>query len=97
MPLAELFTRLRLFIRGWAKRQAHESMRHTEETKKKISEGVKRHYETMTPEENETRKERIATFRKRENRLYHYLKQHQDILRRVIEEVKLAPGPETEK
>lgn len=63
-------------------------MRHTEETKKRIGEGVKRHYETMTPEENETRKERIAIFRKRENRLYHYIKDHQDILRRVMDEVK---------
>ena len=42
----------------------------------------------MTPEENETRKERIAIFRKRENRLYHYIKDHQDILKRVMDEVK---------
>lgn len=63
-------------------------MRHTDETKKKISDGVRRHYETMTHDENETRKERIAKFRRRENRLYHYLKEHQEILRRVIDEVK---------
>ena len=64
------------------------AMKHTKETKQKISEGVRRHYETMTPEENETRKQRIAIFRKRENRLFHYIKDHQDILRRVMDEVK---------
>ncbi|MBR4967371.1 MAG: hypothetical protein IKW83_08255 [Muribaculaceae bacterium] len=63
-------------------------MKHTKETKQKISEGVRRHYDNMSVEENEQRKERIAIFRKRENRLYHYIKDHQDILRRVIDEVK---------
>ena len=62
--------------------------KHTEETKRKISDGVKRHYDNMSAEDKETRSQKIAEFRRKENRVYHFCKDHKDFIKRVLDEIK---------
>ena len=51
-------------------------MRHTDETKKKISAGVKRHYQNMSEADNERRKQRIAKHRQNENMALRFIQSH---------------------
>lgn len=62
--------------------------KHTTETRKKISDGVKRHYANMSVEDNEKRKQRIAAYRQRENKVFKFCKTHQDFIKRVLAEIK---------
>lgn len=62
--------------------------KHTTETRKKISDGVKRHYANMSVEDNERRKQRIAAYRQRENKVFKFCKTHQDFIKRVLAEIK---------
>ena len=63
-------------------------MRHTDETKKKISAGVKRHYQNMSKADNEKRKQRIAAHRKKENMALRFIQANQDVIKRVLDEIK---------
>lgn len=62
--------------------------KHTTETRQKISDGVKRHYANMSVEENELRKKRISNYRQRENKVFKFCKTHQDLIKRVLAEIK---------
>ena len=62
--------------------------KHTHETRKKISDGVKRHYENMTEEDNELRKKRIAEYRKTESKAYKFLMNNKALVKRLYEELK---------
>lgn len=62
--------------------------KHTTETRQKISDGVKRHYENMSVEDNERRKQRISNYRQRENKVFKFCKTHTDLIKRVLEEIK---------
>ena len=63
-------------------------MRHTDETKKKISAGVKRHYQNMSEADNERRKQRIAKHRQNENMALRFIQSHKDVIKRVLDEIK---------
>jgi len=63
-------------------------MRHTDETKKKISDGVKRHYQNMSEADNERRKQRIAKHRQNENMALRFIQSHKDVIKRVLDEIK---------
>ena len=63
-------------------------MRHTDETKKKISAGVKRHYQNMSEADNERRKQRIAKYRQNENMALRFIQSHKDVIKRVLDEIK---------
>lgn len=71
--------------------------KHTTETKKKISDGVKRHYQNMSVEDNEKRKQRIAEFRQKENKVFKFCKTHKDFIKRVLDEIKAEKEQETEQ
>ena len=63
-------------------------MRHTDETRKKISEGVKKHYQNMSAADNEKRKQRIAAHRKNENMALRFIQANQDVIKRVLDLIK---------
>ena len=63
-------------------------MRHTDETKKKISDGVKRHYQNMSEADNEKRKQRIARHRHTEHMALRFIQSHKDVIKRVLDEIE---------
>ena len=63
-------------------------MKHTDETKKKISAGVKRHYQNMSKAANEKRKQRIAQHRHTEHMALRFIQSHKDVIKRVLDEIE---------
>ena len=73
-------------------------MKHTDETKKKISDGVKRHYQNMSKAANEKRKQRIAQHRHTEHMALRFIQSHKDVIKRVLDEIgKIAEVTEAEE
>lgn len=60
----------------------------TPEHLEKVKRNLSTYMENETPEQKQARGQKIAEHRKRETALYRYMKNHKDILKRVIDEVK---------
>ena len=62
-------------------------MKLSDEHKRKIGDGVRRHYANMSVEDNELRKQRISDYRHMESKAYKFLLKNKELVKRLYDEI----------